>query len=162
MSVTNPPPPDLRCVLHVATWWMDLTVSSGAVWLSGRYGTWNGKVVMWGLLPWGFPRDLGSATWIELSRSRWANFSLSMCSPTWPNIDFKSLRITLNYQKRTFIMVLQRCTLAVVMNEYKLGTLKDGWNIYWRCAMLIGRNWRHWAYLVPPDAEAGNWEHCWQ
>ena len=34
-----PPPPDLRCVLHVATWWMDLTASSGAVWLSGGYGT---------------------------------------------------------------------------------------------------------------------------
>ena len=34
-----PPFPELRCVLHVATWWMDLMASSGAVGLSGGYGT---------------------------------------------------------------------------------------------------------------------------
>ena len=84
------------------------------------------------------------------------------CSLTWPNIDIKCHRTTLDYYKRTILVALPRCTLAVMMNEYKPGTLKDAWNIYRWCAMSIGRNLAQCAYLVPPGTEAGNWRHCWQ
>ena len=45
-------------------------------------------------------------------------------------------------------MALQRCTVAVATDEYKLGMLEVGWNRDRCCAILRGKNRGQCAYLV--------------
>ena len=66
-----------------------------------------------------------------------------------PNIDLNVMGPLSITSMGTFVGMLQRCTVVVVMNEYKLGTLEDSWNRYRCYAMLRDRNRGQCAYLVP-------------